>query len=467
MLNTIERLDKQHRKFEKYAGGAIELPEYPGSIYKTYRLCYPSYLAVPHLKPLRDLFERAKVNEPFRACVSFPRRAGKTETVIAGMVDRLMFDPAARLAYVTYSGSMAKKKSAKIRKLAQRLGVPIDPATRSKQDWMTGFADGGMWATSTGGAITGNGFDLEVFDDMLEGRDQAESVIERDRAWDFIKVDASPCLEPDGARILNGTRWHDDDPIGRAVSEGWQEINVPAIDPLGNSYWAKRWPLAKLLQIQTELGGPDGYDWCSVYMGNPRAKGERLFQDAQFAEMGLPPGPCRVGIGVDFAYSVKKKSDYSCAVVMAEIGGKYYVVHVYRAKVPEAEFRGEVGRLAELYQAQFVVGYVAATEQGNVTLLQHDGMPAFATRATQDKKVHALPTVAAWNLGRILLLRGKGWERDFCKEVQWFTGLSGKDDQVDALCTVYDALMQMAPIDWDYINSVAAVAPSPFMGLQN
>lgn len=467
MLATIERLDKQHRKFEKYAGGAVELPEYPGSVQKTYKLLYPKYLSAPHLAPLRDLFERSKLNEPFKACVSFPRRAGKTETVIAGNVDRLMFDPTSRLAYVTYSGSMAKKKSAKIRRLAQRVGVPIDPATRSKQDWATGFEDGGLWATSTGGAVTGMGFNLICFDDMIEGRDQAESVHERDRAWDFIKVDASPCLEPDGARILNGTRWHDDDPIGRAVAEGWEEINVPALDEHGNSYWAKRWPTSKLLQIQTELGGPEGYDWCSVYMGNPKAKGERLFQDAQFAEMGLPPGPARVGIGVDFAYTAKKKSDYSCAVVMAEIYGVYYVIDVYRAKVPEAVFRAKVAEMAELYHAQFVAGYVAATEQANVTLMQRDGLPAFATRAVSDKKVHALPTVAAWNLGRIKLLRNKGWERAFTKEVQWFTGLTGKDDQVDALCTVFDALWTMGPVDWEFVNSVQDAAPMPFMGLQN
>ncbi len=99
--------------------------------------------------------------------------------------------------------------------------------------------------------------------------------------------------------------------------------------------------------------------------------------------------------------------------------------------------------------------------------MQQDGMAAFSTRATQDKKVHALPTVAAWNLGRIQLLRGKGWERDFVKEVTWFTGLSGKDDQVDALCTVFDALWTMGPIDWEFCEGIANAAPAPFMGLQN
>jgi hypothetical protein len=113
LLGIIERLDKQGRKYDRYAGGAVELPEYPGSVNKTYRMLYPKYLPAPHLRPLRDLFERAK-KEPVKACVSFPRRAGKTELVMAGNVDRLLWDPASRLCYASYGGKLAQKKSAKI-----------------------------------------------------------------------------------------------------------------------------------------------------------------------------------------------------------------------------------------------------------------------------------------------------------------------------------------------------------------
>lgn len=467
MLATVERLDKQHRKFEKYAGGAVELPAYPGSIRKTYKLLYPKYLPAPHLAPLLRAFERSKEGEPVRICVSYPPRAGKTECVISGFVDRLLWKPDSRLAYVSYAGKFAAKKSARIRTLARNMGVPIDPTTRSKQDWATGIGEGGVWATSTGGQINGMGFDLEVFDDMIQGREAAESVHERDRAWDMLKNDGVTRLEPDGGIILNGTRWHEDDPIGRAVAEGYEEINVPALDEHGNSYWPKRWTTSKLLSLQRELGGAEGYEWCSLYMGNPRSKGERIFNDPRFAELGLPPGPARVGIGVDFAYTTKKSSDYSCAVVMAEIYGVYYVVDVLRGKWPEAVFREKVGELAERYSAQFVVGYVAKTEEANVTLLQRDGLPAFSTRAAVDKKVHSLPTAAAWNLGRILVLKGGAWERGFTHEVKWFTGSDRRDDQVDALCVVYDAMYQMAPIDWDYINQVQAAAPQAFAGLQN
>lgn len=466
MLGIIEKLDKQARKFDRYAGGAVELPEYPGSVEKTYKLLYPKYLPAPHLKPLREAYRRAKT-EPVRICCSFAPRAGKTETVIAGKVDRLLDNPMARMAYVTATGVLAKKKSARIRSLARGVGVPIDPSTRSKQDWATGVGEGGLWATSVDGSIVGMGFELITLDDLIGSREDAESVHARDKCWDFVKNDAQTRLEPEGAIIMNGTRWHADDPIGRAIAEGYEEINVPALDEHGNSYWARRWTTAHLIKVRDSYGGPEAYEWCSLYMGNPRAQGERLFKDATFADGGLPPGPCRVIIGVDFAYTTGKSSDYSAAVVIAEVYGVYYVVDVYRAKEPEAVFRAKVAELAETYHAAAVVGYVTPQEQANVTLMQRDGLPAYAARAIKDKKTHALPTAAAWNLGRIKVLRGRAWERPFLREVEWFTGADLRDDMVDALCTGFDALWSCGPIDWDWINSVQSAAPMAYPGLAN
>lgn len=462
MLGLVERLERQRRKVAKYAGGGGDgPPKYPGSVAQTYELLYPDYLDAPHLAPLRELFERAKRGERLRVCVSYPPRAGKTETVIAGMVDRLLWNVESRIAYVTYGQKFSEKKSARTRQLARQHGVPIDPTTRSKRDWATGYGEGGLWATSTGGQITGMGFELAVLDDLLSGREDAESVTVRDTAWATLKADIGTRMEPDGAIILNGTRWHDDDPIGRAANEGWEVINVPALDELDMSYWPARWDNAHLHQIRTELGGAYGYEWSSLYMGNPRAQGERIFQDAVTVPE-LPPGRARIGIGVDFAYTVAKSSDYSVAVVLAEIGGVYYVIDVARLKVSEEKFRARVGELAALYEAQFVVGYVAATEQANITLLQRDDLAAFGTRAIRDKKVHALPTAAGWNLGRIKVLAGKAWTAGFCKEVAAFTGADRRDDQVDALATVYDAMFQSAPIDWTYASEFNAAAPRAF-----
>lgn len=468
MLGLLERLDRQKRKAGKYRTGGDETPPYPGSIGATYSQLYPKYLDAPHLVPLFELFERAKHGEPVRACVSYPPRAGKTETLIAGIVDRLQFDPTTRIAYVSYAAKFAEKKSARVRSLARLQGVPIDPTTRSKKDWATGREEGGLWATSTGGQIVGMGFELVVGDDVLSGREDAESLAVRDQAYSMLKADVGTRMEPNGSIILTGTRYHEDDPIGRLVREGWEEINIPAIDA-GSSYWPARWTLDRLHEIRTDLGGEDGYDWCSLYMGNPRAQGEAIFRDAHLFE-SLPPGPARFAIGLDFAYTVRKSSDYSAAVVLAEVGGVYHVVDVLRVKLPEADFRQAVAKLCERYEAQFVVGYVAATEQPNIDLLNAMGLPAIGRRAVADKKTRALPSAAGWNLGRIKVMSGQTWTRDFIREVVGFTGSDRRDDQVDALAGVYDSLHVGESADWGWLGMVRDAAPKAFdftgMGIQ-
>ena len=65
LLGLIERLDKASRKADRYAGGAVELPEYPGSLQRTYEALYPKYLEAPHLAPLKCAYERSK-SEPVR-----------------------------------------------------------------------------------------------------------------------------------------------------------------------------------------------------------------------------------------------------------------------------------------------------------------------------------------------------------------------------------------------------------------
>jgi predicted phage terminase large subunit-like protein len=137
----------------------------------------------------------------------------------------------------------------------------------------------------------------------------------------------------------------------------------------------------------------------------------------------------------------------------------FVVLDVLRIKCQESEFRARVKSLAEHWGAQFVTGYIAATEQPNIDMLQVDGVPAFGRRAVSDKKVRALPSAAGWNIGRIRVRDAQFWTRDFVSEVQGFTGSDRHDDQVDALAAVYDAMFVGAAVDWDFMDELAARAP--------
>ena len=413
-----------------------------------------------HLRPLIDLFERAARGEQVKAVVSMPPRHGKTETLIHGIAWNLAKNPSIQIAYLGATADFTRSKSTQARKLAVKAGVQISKETRKKSDWRTTSDQGGLWACGVGGQINGQGFNLIICDDPHKGRSEAESPTIRDKVSDWLKADALTRLEPGGSIIIVHTRWHPDDLIGRLLAQDndWENVHLPAINEQGQALWPKQWPLAALLRQQDELGGPDGYDWCSLYQGQPKPEGTALFQGFYTYDAEPPLLGCRIFIGVDFGYS--KKGDYSTAVVMAELDGIFYVLEVFREHVEPRTFRSHVQALSERYNNAPVVAYVAATEIGNVEFFR-EKLNVTVKRAVMDKLSNAIHVSSAWNTQKVLCPEKAPWLDAFLSEVKCFTGKGDRhDDQVDALAAAHDSL-RLHSVDWEYLDRLGTAWPKP------
>lgn len=388
-----------------------------------------------HLAPVAALLERART-EAVRAVVSGPPRHGKTEILQHAVPWRLLEDPSLRIGYASYAQRFAEKRSARMRAIAAQVGVPISPDSASRSDWRTGADDGGVWATSVGGAITGEGFEMLLVDDPHKDRAEAESALLRDRVYEWFTDTAYPRLEPDSSCLVFMARWHEDDLAGRLIKEGWEHVVLPAIDPEGRALWSERWPLDKLLGIKEQLGP---YGWESLYQGRPMPRGGALFKDVTFYDT-LPPS-FRIGKGCDLAYTAKTRADRSAAVVMYEHEGYYYVVDVRTARVRVPDFVSVLVSMDGTYPGAWH-WFTSTTETGLADLATATaGTHIIGERAAADKFVRAQPVSAAWNSGRVLLPRSAPWLDQFVSEVCGFTGLGDRrDDQVDALASAFSRL---------------------------
>lgn len=422
------------------------------------------YASPRHLAPIAALFQRA-LTEQVKAVISLPPRHGKTELLLHAIAWVLARNPAYQVAYLSATAALAKAKSSRARKLAGAAGVALDRSSRNKSDWRTTSGEGGLWACGIGGQINGQGFNLCLVDDPHKGRAEAESGILRDRVHDWLKGDAFPRLEPKGSIFVVHTRWHNDDLAGRLISSGrWENVCLPAINPKGEALWPERWSLEALLELQEELGGVDGYDWVSLYQGQPQPDGAAIFKEPAFYKALPPLAMARISIGVDFAYSSKRSADYSVAVVMAEIGGVCYVLDVLRFQGDIREFRSLIKGLVATYPGSFVTAYAAATEAGAVEFLREGGFPVITRRAITDKLSNALATSAAWNTGKILVPDPESdikapWRDKYLAELRGFSGKGDRnDDQVDGTVAAHEALRRMT-VDWDYIDRLNSASP--------
>lgn len=443
MFDSLDKLDRLERRMNRLLGPeetsspSVRLRDLP--LLDFIPAASRRFTRPEHLRPLANVLEGA-CETCTRVASATPPRHGKTELLIHAIAWMLLREPRLQMAYISHGQRFAEGKARKAKMIAQRVGVPIASDMRSRANWRTGCDDGGLWTTGVNGQLTGEGFHVMIIDDPVKGRATAESAIERDRVWEWLRDDALTRLEPNGSVIINMARWHPDDVTGRFLREyGYPYVNLQAIGRDGRPLWPERYSLAALEEIREH----NEYGWQSLYMGEPRAKGQRVFGDTHIAPA---PDSYAVAIGIDLAYSAKTHADYSAAVVMGRVGrgpeAEYHVLEVLREQSAAPAFAKKLKSLTERYGAARCHWYASGTESGVADLVRALSEVTIRVElVTLDKFQRAQPVAAAWNAGRVKLPATGRWLDDFVSEVESFTGIKDRhDDQVDAMAAAFDAL---------------------------
>lgn len=410
----------------------------------------PSYERPHHLSPILDEVERA-FHEPVEACFSAPPQVGKSEALFSAFARFIARNPTKKNAYISYSATIAERKSRTILEYAKRARAHIDPLCQSSGYWKT-VEGGSVIAAGIGGPLTGEGIDgWIVIDDPHKSRAEAESPVRREavHSW-FTSIQGR--LHPGSSTFINHHRWHEDDLIGRQSDPDGDApmklINLPALALDGTYLWESMRPAA---WWEAKRAKSD-YDWESLFQGNPRPKGSKVFRDAHLYDE-LPPGGYRVAIGVDCAYSENKKSDYSVGLALAAydirdttgriVDTQYYVLLVHRVQIDSPAFSKILNGMSVAWPGSPMWWYMAGPEKGVAQHIRNEGARMLrAIPATVDKLIRAQPVAAAWNRGKIFVPRDAPWVAELLKEVLGFTGVKDlHDDQVDALAAAFDALV--------------------------
>jgi predicted phage terminase large subunit-like protein len=418
------------RLLEKEAG--------PDSLYAYLPLRTKGYERPEHLEPLvTALFEATTVGDK-RVLCSVPPRHGKTELLIHFIPWFLGRYPNKTLGYATYSAELAVSKSKRARDIAVRSGILLREDSKSASEWRT-KEGGGLIAAGVGGKWTGYGVDILLVDDPYKNRVEAESQIVRDNVHEWLTSSAFSRVEPSGSVIIVHARWHDDDTIGRlCVDEQteWQYINLPAFNDNEDPLWPTRWT-AEALDKRRRLVGP--YDWASLYQGQPRPRGGRLFATDPARYTTFDIDRARLVIACDPAVTERTTSDYSAIVVMATEGYYVdqvtYILDVYRQRVDMNKLVAKLYALQQDWGAPIVIEAVGAFKSVAQSLHAIDPrLRIVEIQPLGSKMVRSLPVAAAWRDNRVRLPMQAEWLKDFLREVQIFTGIKdAHDDQVDAM----------------------------------
>jgi len=398
-----------------------------------------------------------------------PPRHGKTFTLSrffpAWFLGR---NPDFRVMCVTYGQMLSDKSSRQSRNLipspwyrAVFPDVQLDNQSKAANAWDLQNHEGGMDALGVLGGATGKGAHILICDDLLKNREESESELTRDKVWDAFNDDLLTRLEPGGAVILNATRWHLDDPIGRVLKhfqdlygDKLKVLKFPAIAEeddvlgreVGEALWPERYPIEtlRLMEARAKETG-NIYGWSALYQQNPIAHEGGLFK-LQFLKPYLDTHPPIVSAWRywDLAMSGKTSADYTAGVKIGQaIDGHYYVLDVQHKRVEWADLVAFLAKIMiedgpTVMQGIENKGFMSrAITDLNLDPRLH-GYTIFGYDVDSDKYTRATPVASKMAAGVIHILN-RSWTQEFVEELVVFRGDGSDvhDDQVDALSGVW------------------------------
>lgn len=448
------------------------------------RIMYRRYQHKPHMALIdRALTQCLRYTETeglhgiSRLIIEVPPRHGKTMTTSRLFPSwGLGRNPYMRFMLASYGASLAEKNSRVARNFIrspyyQAIFPSIQLATDSAnvRSWDLADNEGGCDAFGIDGSATGKGAHGLICDDLVKNRAEAESALMRDKTWDAFTGDLYNRLEPFGFIVMMFTRWHSDDPVGRAVEmeqEGWVRIHLPALaeenDQLGRNpgvaLWPERYNEERLSKIQSAIGE---YNFASQYQQRPMPSKAGLFDVSKITIVDSVPKLSRTVRFYDLAATAKKHSDYSAGVKMGvDSEENIYILHVYRAqKNPVAVEKDIVQNARE--DSKNVAIRLEAEKQGIVQLdyllakPELRGYTLDAKAPVGDKYTRATPFASRVNAGKVFMLRGE-WNRAYLDEHAVFP-MGAHDDMVDGSSGAYDMLsnqtdMEFIPLPDNWLN---------------
>lgn len=345
----------------------------------------------------------------------------------------------------------------------------IRPDTRAKSRWNIdegGRTAGGVYATSTGGQVTG--FRAGYIRPGFSGAIIIDDPLKADDVWSEAKREAANRKITGTIRsrrastehtpvILIMQRLHEDDPAGHALAGDYalefEHLEIQAVMDEDTDQERSYWPEKESLTSLIELREKDPFTFASQYQQRPTSLGGVMFKREMIQRFsGTPEGLIRAGIYADTAMKEGEKNDFSVLLYAATDGRNAYIMDVCRGKWTAPALLEQFKAFWQQHRPhrisrpmRFTGCHIEDKASGTgliQTLRAQTSIPVIAVQRNRDKVSRAndiLPYVAGQ---RLYIPEDKPWADALISELCAFSPAMthAHDDQVD---TVVDAVSDL------------------------
>ena len=376
----------------------------------------------------------------------------------------------------SYGASLPKKFGRRCRTIVSSeeykdiFGFGLDESNAAVDDWS--LENGGhFYAIGVLGGVTGNRADGLICDDLIKGREDADSIVVRDKTWEAYKSDHRTRLKPGGFICFVATRWNEDDPCGRILpedyngesgwiegrdGESWYVICIQAEceradDPLNRKIGEFLWPewfTGDHFKNEKIVQGPR--NWNALFQQRPAPEEGNFFKAEWIRYYDERPKHLRFYGASDYAVT-KDDGDYTVhGVGGVDPDDDLYIIDWWRRQTASdiwiesfldlsdvwnplqwAEEKGQIIKSLEPFIKKRIL-----ERESYVTRIQ------FAS--SNDKITRAQAIRARFAQGKVYLPRNAAWTAELVREILLFPA-GRNDDQVDVLSLFGRMLAKMIP----------------------
>jgi len=318
-------------------------------------------------------------------------------------------------------------------------------------------------SAGVGGPITGRGGEYIIIDDPIKNRDEANSLLQRDKLFDWFASTLYSRQETNAVILLILTRWHEDDLAGRLLelarvnpeADQWEVLSLPALceeetrhprDPraANEALWPAKQDYRKLCSVKATVGI---YEWSAMYQQRPQPAGGTIFRrewlNKSYRE--LPDGTQMIQ-SWDLPFKNSEASAKCAGIIMARKGAEIFIIDLVNDKMSFTDSITAIKALSAKHpKARAKVVEDKANGPAIINYLQKDlpGMIPFNPKGSKEDR--ALSVAPYFEAGNVYFPDYAPWKGDLIDDLLKFPNSQYKDT-VDALVQGILYLMDKQPV---------------------
>lgn len=449
---------------------------------------FPKYQVNWHHRKLCQALNRFALGETKRLIVTLPPRHGKSQ-LVSRQLPAFVFgrNPRAKFIAASYSADLASSMNRDVQRIMDsEIYRAIFPETTLRGSrpspgttaWMrnSGLFEivgyGGSYrSVGVGGGVTGMGADFICIDDPIKNQEEADSMVYREKLWNWYTSTLYSRLEKDAGICVTATRWNEDDLIGRLLklahddpqADQWELINFPAVAEgapreedlrlVGEALWPEKYDVEALAKIKINQGARN---WSALYQQRPAPEGGMIVHRKwwKFYDK-FPEQFDKILMAWDLTFTKSATSDYVVGVVLGKIGADIYLLDLVRDRLSFTDSIAAMKRLAVKWpQAELKLVEEAANGYALIDTLRAEVSGLVPVRPLGSKVARAnavSPRIESGNMWLPSRELAPGWGGpDGDVVMEWTSFPAGRhDDIVDAMC--HGLLRLIAEVTTDFL----------------